>query len=35
MSTRDVGLDIGSTSVRAVEVSANGKSKPSLLRFHE
>ena len=35
MATRVVGLDIGSTSLRAVEVSANGKTKPTLLRFHE
>jgi type IV pilus assembly protein PilM len=35
MATRVVGLDIGSTSVRAVEVSANGKAKPTLLRVHE
>jgi type IV pilus assembly protein PilM len=35
MATRVVGLDIGSTSLRAVEVSANGKAKPTLLRFHE
>jgi type IV pilus assembly protein PilM len=35
MATRVVGLDIGSTSLRAVEVSTNGKSKPTLLRFHE
>lgn len=30
-----VGIDIGSTSVRAVEVSARAKSKPTLLRFLE
>ncbi|MCU1585287.1 MAG: pilus assembly protein PilM [Microbacteriaceae bacterium] len=35
MATRVVGLDIGSTSVRAVEVRANGKAKPTLLRVHE
>lgn len=30
-----VGLDIGSTAVRGVELSAARKSKPNLLRFHE
>jgi type IV pilus assembly protein PilM len=35
MATRVVGLDIGSTSLRAVEVSMNGKARPTLLRFRE
>jgi type IV pilus assembly protein PilM len=30
-----VGLDIGTTAVRAVELSTAGKAKPTLLRFHE
>ncbi|MBI3428587.1 MAG: type IV pilus assembly protein PilM [Actinobacteria bacterium] len=30
-----VGLDIGSTAVRGVELSAAKKNKPNLLRFHE
>lgn len=30
-----VGLDIGSTAVRGVELSAAKKRKPNLLRFHE
>lgn len=32
---RVVGLDIGSTAVRGVELSATKKHKPNLLRFHE
>lgn len=35
MATNVVGLDIGSTGVRAVELSANGKSKPMLIRSYE
>lgn len=34
MSTTVVGLDIGSTAIRGVELKANGKSKPNLLRYH-
>jgi type IV pilus assembly protein PilM len=30
-----VGLDIGTTSLRAVELSAGNRAKPNLLRFHE
>ena len=30
-----VGVDIGSTSVRAVEVKARAKAKPTLVRFLE
>lgn len=30
-----IGLDIGSTAVRAVELSAGKKSKPNLIRFNE
>ena len=30
-----VCLDIGSTAVRGVELSATGKTKLNLLRFHE
>lgn len=35
MSTKVVGLDIGSRSVRAVELSAGNKLRPNLIRFHE
>ncbi|MDP1710843.1 MAG: type IV pilus assembly protein PilM [Candidatus Nanopelagicaceae bacterium] len=35
MATNVVGLDIGSTAVRGVELSAAKKNKPNLLRFHE
>ena len=35
MAIKVVGLDIGSTAVRGVELSAGKKSKPTLLRFHE
>lgn len=35
MVTKVVGLDIGSTAVRGVELSAAKKNKPNLLRFHE
>lgn len=35
MGNSVVGLDIGSTAVRGVEVSATSKTKPNLLRFHE
>lgn len=34
MTRSVVGLDIGSTAIRGVELKANGKSKPSLLRYH-
>lgn len=35
MATSTVGLDIGSSAVRGVELGAVKKSKPNLLRFHE
>jgi type IV pilus assembly protein PilM len=35
MATRIVGIDIGSISVRAVEVENATKSRPSIVRFHE
>ena len=35
MATRIVGIDIGSTSVRAVEVEGATKARPSVVRFHE
>lgn len=35
MAMSVVGLDIGSTAVRGVELSAANKTKPNLLRFHE
>jgi len=35
VATNVVGLDIGSTAVRGVELSAAKKNKPNLLRFHE
>lgn len=35
MATSVVGLDIGSTGVRAVELSAHGKTKPTLIRSYE
>lgn len=35
MATSVVGLDIGSTGVRGVELSANGKTKPTLIRSYE
>lgn len=35
MATNVVGIDIGTVSVRAVEVSNSGKSRPTLLRYHE
>lgn len=35
MATGVVGLDIGSTGVRGVELSANGKTKPTLIRSYE
>jgi type IV pilus assembly protein PilM len=35
MATRVVGVDIGSTSIRAVEVENPNKAKPTIVRFHE
>jgi len=35
MATRIVGIDIGSTSVRAVEVEGATKARPTVVRFHE
>ena len=35
MATRVVGVDIGSTRVRAVEVENPNKAKPTILRYHE
>ncbi|HUW88477.1 MAG TPA: type IV pilus assembly protein PilM [Candidatus Paceibacterota bacterium] len=35
MAANVVGLDIGSTAVRGVELRAAKKNKPNLLRFHE
>lgn len=35
MATSVVGIDIGSASLRAVEVGNPGKAKPTLLRYHE
>jgi type IV pilus assembly protein PilM len=35
MASRIVGIDIGSTSVRAVEVEGATKSRPTIVRFHE
>lgn len=35
MAISVVGLDIGSTGVRGVELSANGKTKPTLIRSYE
>jgi type IV pilus assembly protein PilM len=35
VATSIVGLDIGSTGVRGVELSSNGKSKPTLVRSYE
>ena len=35
MATSIVGLDIGSTGVRGVELSSHGKSKPTLVRCYE
>lgn len=35
MATRIVGVDIGSTSVRAVEVEGSLKARPTVVRFHE
>ncbi len=35
MASTIVGIDIGSTSVRAVEVSGAEKAKPTIVRFHE
>jgi len=34
MSAAVVGLDIGSTSIRGVELKSNGKSKPNVVRYH-
>jgi type IV pilus assembly protein PilM len=35
MNTHIVGVDIGSTSIRAVELKNSDKSKPTVVRFHE
>ena len=35
MSSSVVGLDIGTTSLRAVELSSGNRAKPVLVRFHE
>jgi len=35
VATSVVGLDIGSTGVRGVELTANGKNKPTLIRSYE
>ena len=35
MATRVVGLDIGSTTVRAVEVENPNKAKPTIIKYHE
>ena len=35
MASNVVGLDIGSTAVRGVELSSGNKTKPNLIRFHE
>jgi len=35
MTTRVVGVDIGSTTLRAVEVENPGKAKPTVTRYHE
>ncbi len=35
MATSVVGIDIGSNSLRAVEVGGQGKAKPTLLRYYE
>jgi type IV pilus assembly protein PilM len=35
MATRIVGIDIGSTSVRAVEIEGAMKARPSITRYHE
>ena len=35
MATSVVGLDIGSTGVRGVELSSNGKNRPTLVRAYE
>lgn len=35
MATNIVGIDIGTVSIRAVEVSNSGKTRPTLLRYHE
>jgi type IV pilus assembly protein PilM len=35
MATRIVGIDIGSTSVRGVEIEGSTKAKPTVVRFHE
>lgn len=35
MSKTVVGLDIGSESIRAIEVSGVGSSRPTVLRYHE
>jgi type IV pilus assembly protein PilM len=35
MAPRIVGIDIGSTSVRAVEVEGATKARPTVVRFHE
>lgn len=35
MATRVVGVDIGASSVRAIEVENPGKARPTVLRYHE
>jgi len=35
MATRIVGIDVGSTSVRAVEIEGTTKARPTIVRFHE
>jgi len=35
MATRIVGIDFGSTTVRAVEVEGASKTRPTVLRYHE
>lgn len=35
MATRIVGIDIGSTSVRGVEIEGAMKARPTVVRFHE
>jgi type IV pilus assembly protein PilM len=35
MATRIVGIDIGSTSVRAVEIEGATKARPTIARYHE
>jgi type IV pilus assembly protein PilM len=34
MASTIIGLDIGSSAIRGVEIRRNGKSKPNLLRYH-